>query len=138
MDSGNIKDREDDKTGPQVFTTTEVGGRGPVRHDVSTFSLHVTCTSYDFLYNILINTTETDAFGTIDSADGLASGLIISRPLGFDNDIVAGGTIPAAYPPPDSGDYFIPSSDVGKQMFIYGTPPPGSSAIVTWSFIPVP
>lgn len=143
MDSGKIKDREDDKTGPQVFTTTEVGGNGPVRHDVSTFTLHVTCSTYDFSYNLLINTTETSQFGTFNSIDGIGTGAITARPFGFettDNTFVAGGNITAAYPPPGSGDYFVPSSDIGKQMFTSGavTAPNASQAIVVWTLVPVP
>src|SRR5262249_50189870 len=74
-----INDREVDATGPRVFTTTEVGSGSPVLN-VSTLFLHLTCNSYDFSYNVLVNTTETSDFGVTTGSDGVGSGAITSRP----------------------------------------------------------
>jgi hypothetical protein len=140
LDSAGIRDREDDKTGPQVFTTTEVGGSGPTRHDISYLSLHVTCSTYDFSYNVFVDTTETSAFGTFTSPDGVGAGEIVTRALpALTNSISDYAAVLAQYPP-NSGDYFIPSSDLGEAMFDTGvvTAPNAGEAFVTWSFYPTP
>ncbi len=142
LDKGFIQDREDDKTGPNVFTTTEVSGLTPVRLDVSILMLHLTCTTFDFSYNVLEDTTEVTAFGTYNLVDGLATGGMAPRAiygLGLYNRISGYADIPAAYPP-INGDYFTPSSDVGEDLFTTGTAtaPNAGQALVTWSFYPEP
>jgi hypothetical protein len=139
--NGSMNDREDDKPGPQVFTTTEVGSGPPVLN-VSYLSLHVTCTSYDFSYSVLINTTETSEFGVITSLDGLGAGAIASRPLpGSDGKIEDGDFVPAQYPP-SGGDYFSPDSDLGKAAFTVSVLPSDFGKelgpLVQWEFTPVP
>jgi hypothetical protein len=136
--SGSLNDREDDKTGPTVYTTTEVGS-GPPQLG-SYLSLHVTCSTYDFSYNVLINTTETSAFGTTTSADGVGSGAIGPRTLTVvANTITDSGQVPAEYPP-SSSEFFTPSSDLGKAMFDTGvvSNTTAGDASVSWSFTPVP
>jgi len=142
-DSGQIQDREDDKATapPHVFTTTETGGPGSLRHDVSSMSLHLTCTTYDFSYNILINNTEVTEFGTTTSIDGVGTGAIIPRPFSLTNNrIVDSDYITATYPPVGGGDYFVPSSDVGEDLFTTGTAtsPNAGRALVNWIFLPAP
>jgi len=140
IDSAHIQDREDDKTGPGVFTTTELG-RGRTDHTGSTLMLHLTCNTYDFSYNVFLNTTEISPFGTDSSIDGVAAGAIATRPfiLTEYNDILASGSIPAEYPP-STADFFSPSSSLGKAMFNTGTAsaPNAGKTIVTWLFHPAP
>jgi len=137
--SASLNDREDDKTGPMVFTTTEVGSGSPLQN-VSTMSLHVTCDTYDFTYSALINTTETSFFGVTTSIDGVGAGTIATRPLPeLDSTISDSAQVPAQYPP-SAGDNFVPDDDVGKAMFnsgvVSGTT--AGKATVSWSFTPVP
>jgi hypothetical protein len=137
--TASVNDREDDKTGPRVFTTTEIGS-GPPDPKVSTISLHVTCSSYDFSYNTLISTTETSDFGVTTSDDGVAAGAIVTRSLPLTaNTISDSEQVPAQYPP-GSGDYFSPDSDLGKAMFSTGvvSNTTGGNASVSWSFEPLP
>jgi len=141
LDEGFIKDREVDKTGPQAFTTTEVtGGLAPSLHDVSSLTLHVTCTTVDFSFNVLANVTEATAFGTFAQSDGVGTGQVTTRPIEVIYQSIRGyADISAAYPP-NSGDYFVPSSDVGKALFSTGTvtAPNAGTALITWSFFPPP
>jgi hypothetical protein len=136
--TASLNDREDDKTGPRVFTTTEVGSGLPV--NVSYISLHVTCNSYDFSYSVLISTTETSDFGVTTSDDGVAAGAIVTRPLTVDAGTISDSEqLPAQYPP-GNGDYFTPDSNLGKAMFSTGvvSNTTGGNASVSWSFEPVP
>jgi hypothetical protein len=137
-----MKDREDDKTGPQVFTTTEVGSGSPVLN-VSFMSLHVTCTSYDFSYSVVMNTTETSSFGVTTSFDGTATGGMAGRPLPAAIGVIRDEEyLPGEYPP-SGGDYFSPDSDLGKAAFTTGVFPQASrlgsdAATVEWQFSPAP
>lgn len=137
-----MDDREDDKTAlPMVFTTTEKGGPGaPSRHDVSTLILHLTCSTYDFSYNVLMDVTEKSDFGTFAQSDGIATGAIVTRALPTDeNRINDWAAVPGEYPP-NAGDYFTPSSDLGKAMFTTGAVPgpTAGEADVSWDFFPAP
>ena len=116
-----MNDREDNKTAPpRVYTTTEVGS-GTRLQDASTLIFHVTCTNYDFSYNVLITATETSDFGVTTSGDGVATGTIAPRPLTVvANTISDSEQVPARYPP-WGGDYFCPSSALGEFMFNSGT-----------------
>jgi hypothetical protein len=137
--SASLNGREDDKTSPEVFTTTEVGP-GPPRQDVSILSSHVTCSTYDFSYSVLIDTTETSAFGTTTSADGVGAGAMGARTLTvLANTISDSDQVPAQYPPSTS-EYFTPDSSLGKHMFETGvaTGTTADSASVSWGFTPVP
>ena len=135
-----MNNREDDKTGPATFTTTEVGAGLPLV-GVCYLSLHLTCTAYDFTYNVLIDTTETSQFGTTSSIDGAGTGAIGPRPItvGEYGEINNEAQIPAQYPP-TSAEYFIPSSDLGERLFTTGTATPANAgtALVTWIFRPPP
>jgi hypothetical protein len=137
LDSTWMDDREDDKTGPAVLTTTEKGGpQAPSRHDVSTLILHVTCTTYDFSYNVLMDVTEVTPFGTFPQSDGVGTGAIVTRALPTDkSSIYDWAAVPGEYPP-NAGDYFTPSSDLGKAMFTTGAVPgpTAGEADVTWHF----
>jgi hypothetical protein len=140
--SVSVNDREDDKTGPVVYTTTEVGS-GPPALNVSYLSLHVTCTSYDFSYNVVMNNiTETSAFGVTSMFDGVGTGAMASRSLSVTNSVIKGSEdVPVQYPP-SSAEYFTPSSDLGKAAITTGVLPSGSGvlsqALVQWEFTPVP
>jgi hypothetical protein len=138
--TASLNDREDDKTAPpHVFTTTEVGS-GPPLQSGSYLSLHLTCTSYDFSYSVLINTTETSEFGTTTSDDGVGAGAIGPRTLTVvANTVSDSDQIPAQYPP-GGGGYFTPDSDLGKAMFTTGvvSSTTAGNASVSWSFTPVP
>jgi hypothetical protein len=140
LDRGRMKDREDDKTGPRVFTTTETCD-GPSVHELSTLSLHMTCTTLDFSFNIAADTTEVTDFGTYAFSEGLGTGQVAARQFQYVRDTSISGYayIPAAYPP-SSGDYFVPSSDVGKRLFTSGTvsAPNAGRAQVGWSFYVLP
>jgi hypothetical protein len=132
-----VNDRVDDRTGPQVLTTTEIGS-GPPLPFVSYLSLHVTCSSYDFNYNALITVTETDLFGVSTTPDVVGTGAMVARPLAEVADTISdSGQVLAQYPP-GSGDYFIPDSTVGQRMFTSGTVSgtAAGTASVTWSFTP--
>ncbi len=39
-----------------IIMTTQTSGYTPVRLDVCSMSLHMTCSTYDFSYNILVDT----------------------------------------------------------------------------------
>ena len=134
----SMDDREDDKTGPNVFTTTEVGSGSPALN-VSYVSLHLTCTNYDFSYSILMNTTETSSFGVTTSLDGLGAGAIKRALQESTNHITGSDFIPAQYPP-SSSEYFSPDSDLGKAAFSTGVLPSASGLgpLVQWDFEPVP
>jgi hypothetical protein len=139
--SVSIDDREDDKTGPRVFTTTEVGSGSPALN-VSYLSLHLTCTNYDFSYSVLINITETSQFGVTTSYDGAGAGAMASRALSAADDVITGSEdVPVQYPPV-SVEYFTPDSDLGKAALRTGVLPSafGSEfgALVQWQFIPIP
>lgn len=136
--NGNLRDKEVDATGPVVYTTTEVGSGAPVP-SVCYISLHLTCNSYDFSCNTLIDVTETSAFSVTTSPDGLGVFSIASRPLPTTDDILDGGRLPAQYPPAGV-EYFSPDTDLGKAMFSTGvaSDSTGGSAITSWLFIPAP
>jgi hypothetical protein len=139
----SINDREDNKTAaPIIYTTTEVGS-GPPTLNLSYLSLHVTCTSYDFSYNVVMtNVTETDAiFGVTSKSDELGSGAMASRSLSLTNSFIQDGVyVPAQYPPV-SAEYFTPSSDLGRAAFTEGVLPShdlSGDALIQWEFTPVP
>jgi hypothetical protein len=137
-----INDKEVDATGPRTFTTTEVssGGTGSPVLNLSTLFLHLTCNSYDFSYNVLVNTTETSDFGVFPGSDGVGSGAITSRPLpGGTNEIFESEHVLAQYPPANA-QYFAPSSDLGKAMFSTGTATTSNAgnAFLAWIFTPAP
>jgi hypothetical protein len=137
--SASINDREEDRTGPQIFTTTEIGS-GPPLALVSYLSLHVTCSTYDFTYNGLITTKETDQFGVSTAPDGVGTGATVARPLTEAADTISDSDqVPAQYPP-GSGDYFTPASDLAERMFNSGivTGTTAGTASVSWSFTPSP
>jgi hypothetical protein len=132
----SINDREDVKT-PPPSTTTEVGC-GPPALDVSYLSLHLTCTGYDFSYNVVMNNvTETSAFGVIDMYDGVGTGAMASRSLSATNSVIEGSEqVPVQYPPVGA-EYFVPSSDLGKAALTTGVLPVAGGAFVQWEFTPV-
>jgi hypothetical protein len=141
LDEGYIRDREDDKTGPQTFTTTQfTGGLVPSLHDVSIVILHLTCNSYDFSYNIIVNTTEITPSGTYAVSDGVGTGAIATRPLPITDNRISGIEYILATYPPTSGDYFTPSSHVGEEPFKTGTvtAPNAGKALISWSIYPPP
>jgi hypothetical protein len=138
----SMNDLEVDK-GPPSFTTTEVGS-GPIPLNVSYFSLHVTCSSYDFSYSVIMNTTETSQFGVTTSFDGAGTGAISSLPLPTQvakfSDHDEGVTeVPAQYPP-SGAQYYIPDSDLGKAMFSTGVANSSNAgtAALAWEITPVP
>jgi len=137
--TASLNDREDDKTVPShTFTTTENGSGLPL--SVSSLSLHVTCTNYDFSYNVVIDATTVTDFGTSSGEDGSGTGAIASRPIHVVGDTISDSDqVPAEYPPL-GGDFFVPSSHVGQSMFNTGTVnnSTGGKASVSWSFTPVP
>lgn len=142
LDRAFMDDREDDKTGPSVFTTTETSTRFIAPdHTVSTFSLHLTCTTYSFSYNVLMITTETSQFGTDTSLDGLATGAVYARPLSNSTNVITlfGVFVPAEYPPANL-DYFTPSSSLGEAMFNTGTTTSSTAgdAVLDWTLKPEP
>lgn len=139
-DEAEIDDVEVDKTGPQTFTTTEKSGRAQPDHTVSYLSLHLTCTTYDFNYNVVTTATETSQFGTDTSLDGVGTGAIAGRPLPATNVIASYNVeIPAQYPPM-SAEFFTPSSSLGKALFNTGTAASttANTAGMAWQFTPAP
>jgi hypothetical protein len=134
----SINDREDVKT-PPPSTTTEVGS-GPPALNVSYLSLHLTCTGYDFSYNVVMNNvTETSSeFGATSIYDGVGTGAMASRSLSVTNSVIEGSeNVPVQYPPVGA-EYFVPSSDLGKAGLSTGVlPSPGINALVQWTFTPV-
>jgi hypothetical protein len=104
-------------------------------------SLHLTCTTYDFTYNVLINTTEISQFGTTTSIDGAGTGGIGPRAIPvlgeYGNEIDGEDQIPAQYPP-SATEFFTPSSDLGERMFTTGTATSANAgtALVIWMIHP--
>jgi hypothetical protein len=140
----SVKDHEDDKTGPIIYTTDEEGS-GPPEQLISSLSLHLTCNSYDFSYNVVMNhVIETSEFGVFDMYEGVGSGGMASRPLEGTNSFIHGSEYVSAQYPPVSAEYFSASSDLGKAAFTTKTLPsnPGdpidSGALVQWEFKPTP
>jgi hypothetical protein len=119
----SITDHEDDKTGPVIYTTDELGS-GPPEQLISSLSLHLTCNSYDFSYNVVMNhVTEASDFGVFDIYEGVGTGAMASRPLEGTNSVIHDDAfVPAQYPPV-SAEYFTPSSDLGKTAFTTKTLP---------------
>jgi len=142
FDEASIDDEEDDMTAaPMVFTTKE---SNPLftkpDHTVCSMSLHLTCSTYDFSYNILAPVTETTAFGTFMQTDGVGTGAVAARPLSTTTNVISSNADILAMYPPVAGDYFTPSSDVGKDLFTTGAAASGAAgtAAVFWNFIPAP
>jgi hypothetical protein len=102
--------------------------------------LHITCTTYDFSYNVLTTATETTAFGQDIIEEGVGSGAMATRPLPVVTDEISdSATVPADYPP-GAPDYFVPDSDVSKAMFNTGVinNSTAGTASVSWTFTPMP
>jgi hypothetical protein len=135
----SINDLEITHSGGDVFTATEVGS-APPQSNVSFLMLHVTCTTYDFSYNVITPVTETTAFGTDNISDGAGTGAMASRQINVVADEISDSAqVPAEYPP-GAPDYFIPSTLLGEHMFENGVVnnSTAGTASVSWTFTPEP